>query len=123
MPGLRTLMGVTAQAAGERRHLVRLEFIGPPVSDGDGGFTNRPRGLCPSEVFASIEPATARVLERLAAGTVISNASHIVTLPYHPGVTTKTQIKFGDRTMQVTGVANPEERGLVTVCICTEIVQ
>lgn len=112
----------TAQAAGARRHRVRLEFLGAPVADTDGGFTNSPRVLYPSDVHVSIEPATERALERLAAGTVISNASHIVTMPFHPGVTTKTQIVFGGRTLHVTGVANPEERGVITVAICTEIV-
>lgn len=115
-------MAEVVVTSGARRHLVRLEYLGAPVADSDGGFTSTPVDLSPAYAFASIEPATARTLERIAAGTVVSNASHIVSMRYHSGVTTKTQIVYGTRTFQVTGVINPEERNVTTVALCTEVV-
>jgi SPP1 family predicted phage head-tail adaptor len=107
--------------AGKRRHRVRLE--NPTLTtDGDGGYTDVWSLLSPGVVWASIEPATVSKLERVAAGTVQSSASHIVTMPYHSGVTTKTRITFIGRTFTVAGVVNPEERNIETICICSEVV-
>lgn len=113
-------MATLAPAAGTLRHQVYLEDLGTPVPDGEGGFTYSPAPLDPAWVFAAIEPATVRAMERLAGGTVSSDATHILTLRYHAGITTKTQITLGGRVFQVTGVVNPEERGISTIAICTE---
>lgn len=108
---------------GALRHRIVLENPGASVSDGDGGFTESWTALSPSPVWASIMPATARDLERVAAGTILSTATHIVTMRYHSGVSTKTRITYGTRLMSVTGVTNPEERNISTVCVCAEVVQ
>ena len=79
---------------GDYRHLVLLQSPGSPVPDGDGGWTETWSDLSPSTWHVSIEPATARDLERVSAGTVMSTASHIVKGRYHPGVTTKTRISI-----------------------------
>ncbi len=110
-------------ASGTLRHMVYLEQLGEPQPDGEGGFTQTPTPLDPAWVFAAIEPATARNMERLAAGTVISDASHLITLRHHAGLTTKTQITLGERVFQIQGVVNPEERGLMSIAICTERVE
>lgn len=107
---------------GERRHLVTLANPGTPVPDGDGGYTQTMTPLSPAEWWVRIQPAAARDLERLAAGTVLSTASHIVTGSYHSGITTQTVITFGARTFNVVGVMNPEERNIETICICVEVV-
>lgn len=107
---------------GQKRHLITLFTDGPAVPDGDGGFTQPPIPLDPASRYAEIKPATARDLERVAAGTVLSTASHVVTMDYHAGVNTKTRIGFGSRTFSVTGVSNPEERNIDTVCVCVEMV-
>lgn len=109
-------------AAGTLRRLVRLENPGAPQPDGDGGYTETWEDLNPAVVSAGIELATVRNLERIAAGTVVSDATYIVTMHYHPGVTTKTRVVMGPRTFQVTGVLNPEERNLTTIVLCTELV-
>lgn len=109
-------------SVGEYRHTVNVQTAGTPVSDGEGGYTNNPTPLDPPTWKVSIEPATARDLERIAQGTVLSTASHIVTGRFHPGVTTATQIVFGARTFSVTGVSNPEERNIQTICVCVELV-
>jgi len=118
---------------GERRHLLTLENPGVPAPDGDGGVTQPWTALQPPQVWAAIVPATARALERVAAGTVLSTASHIVTFRHHPQVTTKTRVTkglraadgslaVGAREFSITGLANPEERGIDLVCVCVEVV-
>jgi head-tail adaptor len=109
-------------ASGLRRHLIALANPGTPQADDDGGYTDASEPLNPSSVYASIVPATGRELERHFAGTVISMATDIVTMPYHAGVTTKTVITFNTRTLNVVGVANPEERNIETICACVEVV-
>lgn len=109
-------------AAGERRHYVTLANPGTPAPDGDGGFTATVVPLFPEGVYAQILPATARDLERLAVGTVITTATHIVRMPYHAGVTTQTVITYNGRRLAVTGVANNEERNRETICTAVEMV-
>jgi head-tail adaptor len=106
-------------AIGELRHLVTLENPGVPVPDGEGGWTAVPAPLSPSQVWASITPATARDLERMVASTVQASASHIVIMRYHPGVNTSTKILFGSRILYVRGVQNVDERN-ITLRIAAE---
>jgi len=108
-------------AIGQRRCRVQLQSPGPGVSDGDGGVTQTWTDLVPATRYAELKPATARDLERVAAGTIIGTASHIVTFPYHAGVTLQTRIVFRGRVFQVTGVSNPEERNVETICVCVEL--
>jgi head-tail adaptor len=107
---------------GQKRHLVSLDAPGAAVPDADGGFTQTQAPLDPPEMYAEIQPATARDLERVTAGTVLSSASHVVTMDYHPGVTTQTRITFNGRIFSVTGVSNPDERNIETIAICVEVV-
>ena len=108
-------------AINQRRFRVQLQTPGPGVSDGDGGVTQSWTDLVPAHRYAKLKPATARDLERIAAGTVIGTASHIVTFPFHPGVTLATRIVFRGRVFQVTGVSNPEERNIETIAVCVEL--
>lgn len=107
---------------GALRHLVTLENPGPAVPDADGGFTQTWTALTPPKVWAEIRPATARELERTVTGTVMATASHIVRMRYHPQVTTQTHLLFNGRTLNVTGVANQEERNIELVLTCVEVV-
>ena len=107
---------------GARPHWVLLQNPGTAVPDGDGGFMQTWAPLAPPGTYAQIKPATAKDLERVASGTVLSMASHVVTMPYHPQVTTKTQIVFGVRRFSVVGVASPDERNVETIAICAEVV-
>jgi head-tail adaptor len=109
-------------ATAARPHRVTLQNPGPGAPDGDGGFLQSWTDLAPASMYVSIQPATARELERVTAGTALSTASHIVTGPYHPQVTTQTRILFSGRTLFVIGVANPEERNVETVMVCNEVV-
>lgn len=86
----------------------------------DGGFDEVPAPLDPPAVMASVEPADQRSLERVAMGTVVSTASHIVTMPYHPGVTTKTVITVEGRTLKVISVRDPKWAHRETIAVCVE---
>lgn len=110
-------------AIAERRHLVRLQNPGVAVPDGDGGYTQTWNDLAPANVYVQIRPASARDLERVASGTVLSTATHVVTGPYHPDVTTQTRVVFADRTFNVTGVSSPDERQIEMVLVCVEVVR
>lgn len=105
---------------GPLRHVVTLENPGTPIPDGDGGFTETWMALSPSTMQASIQPATDRVLERITSGTVESMATHVVTMRYHAGVTTKTRLTWEGRTFAVTGVRDPDLRHIQTIAICVE---
>lgn len=108
-------------AIADRPHWVTFQNPGAAVSDGAGDVTQLWFALTPPALFVRIQPATAKDLERLAAGTVLSTASHIVTGPDHPQVTTATRIVFGTRVFSVTGVANPEERNVERIYLCVEL--
>lgn len=113
---------IGTRSVAERPHRILLQNPGEPIPDGDGGFTQLWSDLSPASVSAKISPATAADLERVTAGTVTASATHIVEMPYHAGVTTKTRIIFDGRTFTVTGVATPDERKVDTIALCDEVV-
>jgi head-tail adaptor len=121
-------MGILGQQTtiAARPHYVTLSNPGPRIPNGHGGFTQPRIALNPPEVWAAIKPATVSDLEKLAAGTVLSMATKIATFPFHPEVTTQTQLTWTDRlgahTANVTGVSSPEQRGVDTIAICVEVV-
>lgn len=114
-------------ARGPRRHLVSLSTVGPDVPDGGGGYTNAVIALNPSTRYSEIKPATVRDLERVAAGTVISTDTLLVTMDFHPDVDTKTVLDWTDQagrahTANVTGVNNPEGRCVDLILVAVEVV-
>lgn len=120
-------MTIPRVASGERRHRVTLQGPGVSVPDGDGGYTNAWADLNPPTMQAAIEPATARALERLAAGTTTTTASHLVRLPYHAQITTQTRVLFHDfhgaaHTLNVDSVINVDQRDRELALVCTELV-
>jgi hypothetical protein len=66
--------------------------------------------------------ATAADLERVAVGTVISSASHLVRGDWHPGVTTESRMLFDGQTFAITGVVNVELRGIEMICGAVQVV-
>jgi head-tail adaptor len=115
---------IAPPSIGVRPHRVLLQTIGPHVPTDDGGYVDSWIDLSPRAMFSRIEPATAVDIERVfAQSAVVSAASHVVTLPYHPGITTKSRIIFNGRVFSVTGVATPDERNTTTICACTEAVE
>jgi head-tail adaptor len=117
-----SLIGPTT-AISARPHYVQLQRPSDPVSDGEGGYSVEPwTDLSPPRLFAHIAPTVAADLERFAHGVVTAHATHTITLPYHPQLTTLDRIVHNGRTFHVLGVASPEERGVETVALCHEVV-
>jgi len=110
---------------GDRQHLVTLAGPGSGnVQNPDTGewVPGLPVSLDPPTWYCSITPATVRDLERLTAGTTVTQATFILEGDYHAGITTQTQITKDDgRVFYVNGVQNPEERNVVTVAFCSEV--
>lgn len=110
----------------DRPHRISLQNPGPAVPDGDGGSTQTYTDLDPPRLFARIVPATGKDLERVAAGTVLSTLSRLISLPYHPQVTTQTRVSWTDlvgkaHVANVTGVS-ADERSVELELVCVEIV-
>lgn len=106
----------------EYRHRVLFQTPGPNVDNGDGGWTNTWSDVAPGAWMVSIEPATARDLERVAFGTVLSTNTYIVKGRYLAGVNTTTRMVFNARTFSITGVANIEERSIDMELVAVEVV-
>lgn len=113
-----------ATSVGWRPHRITLQQPGEPVPDGEGGYTTPLIDLDPPQVFARVAPASVGDLEQWTSGTVSSVATHVVQMPFHPGVTTETVIGFWTRertrTFNVIGLANPDERASELVALCAE---
>lgn len=108
--------------AGEREHLVTLKNPTPPVPDGVGGFWYDWVPLDPPDVYASIRVAPPRNLERDPAQTVLASNTYLVTIDYHPQVTTATRIWWERGAFNVTGVRNADLRGIELELTCEDVV-
>ena len=111
----------------DRVRRIALDVPGKPVPDGDGGYTQGFDPLDPPALYGKIEPASTAAIERLAAGTILSTATHLITVPFHPGVTTTTRAQWTDdalrpHTANVTGVINVDERCVTLVLGAAEVV-
>jgi head-tail adaptor len=99
------------------------------VPDSEGGYLDTWAPLDPATWYVSIRSASVRDLERLTAGTVLAQASHILEGWYHPGVTIATRVRWTDyapdgtshvRTLHVAGVDNPDRRDEHMRLFCEE---
>jgi len=113
---------------GELRQVARL--FGPDVAtpDGLGGFTTTAARLTPPEWRCSIENASVRSSERRFAATVSSNATHIMSGRYHPGITRQTTVAWTDRSGaehegNVLDVVDTDGAGVETVILVAEVVE
>jgi head-tail adaptor len=109
----------------ERHKRVKLSITGAPAPDGEGGFEIPDVPLDPPAVWALVRPASARDLEQMASGTVIAQATHIVEMPYHPGMTINATLLVEaypkpDRRLTVVYIGNPDERDARLELICAE---
>jgi head-tail adaptor len=113
---------------GRLRFMVTLENPSTPAADGDGSFTETPWTLIGGGLMAaSIEPATARNMERTVANTVQAQTTHLMHIRYVPDVTTKTRVKFTTPTgtisyFSVTGVENVDIKFKELVLSCQEVI-
>ena len=112
---------------GARVHDVVFENpAGAPVADGDSSFTQLYAPLAPIW-WVAMAAASARDLERVAAGTVLSANTRLVTGAYLPGVTIASRMRWTDRGGQahlasVVGVVDVEDRGVDMELACVELV-
>jgi len=108
-------------SSGQRLHQGLFQKPGPPIPDGTG-YTQSWIDLPPPE-FARITPASQASLEQITAGTVLSMATHIVTIPYRLGLTTKTRFLYDGRSLSVLGIFDYEERHVQLNLVCAEVVE
>lgn len=106
---------------GDHRHLVTFQSPGANVPDGDGGYTQGWADVEPPLWYVSIQPASAHDLERVAAGTILTTASHIVKGRYLAGVTTSSRMLFKGRTFAITGIRNIDERSIDMEMVAVEM--
>jgi SPP1 family predicted phage head-tail adaptor len=107
-------------SAGRRNKEVTIESL-VTTPDGDGGFVELPTAI--ATVHACIEAATPAAQERATSGTVIAQASHLVTIPYVFGVTAKSRVIYGTRILNVVAQpSNPDEANRELVLTCVEVI-
>jgi SPP1 family predicted phage head-tail adaptor len=104
-----------------RPHRGLFQRPGPPVPDGSGYVESWIDQPPPESV--EITPATQAALERITAGTVVSMATHIVTTPYRPDLTTKGRFLYEGRSLSILGVFDKEERHVQLELVCAEVVE
>jgi head-tail adaptor len=112
-------------AIGDKPHWLRFSRPGPPMPDPDGGVIDSDVPLNPAGLFGRIAPATQADMEQNTAGTVIATATHLVTIPFHPQITTETRVQFTDlhraeHEFNVISILNPEMRDTELVLVCVE---
>lgn len=109
---------------------------GPPVEDGDGGFTQNYKtiqDLQGNDVpvwWMSIKPASTRDLdrlERLGPGTSVATTILIAKGHYLPTVTTQARMRWTDtfglpHLGQVSGIGNPDGRGIEMQIVLVEVI-
>lgn len=113
-------------AVGRCDCLVTLENPGDAVPDGGGGYFETWAALVPGTMWAHIDAASQADMERLAPGTVLGMATHVIQMGYHPGVTIKTRVQYDDpdrgpRIFQVMSVQNPDEARRDLVLVASEL--
>jgi head-tail adaptor len=106
---------------GTYRHVVTVQAPGPPMPDGDGGFTESWVASDPPTWSVSIASASGAQDTR-TAGTVIATATHQMRGRYHPGVTTNARLLLEARVFHVTQVKNVDERNRTLEITCSEVV-
>ena len=106
-------------AIGQMRH--RVAIANPTrEADGDGGYTDAWVAASPSPVWARIDVATASNIERLVGNTIEAPISHIVTMRWHAGVSTRSRLTYDGRYFNVRGLQNIQERDKWLVLACEE---
>lgn len=106
---------------GQMRHRVVVENP-TNAADGDGGYGETYAAASPSPVWASIEPATPSVIEQQVGNRIEAPITHIVSMRWHSGVTTRTRLTFGSRRLFVRGLQKVDEISEWLVCACEEFV-
>jgi len=107
-------------AIGDYRHRGTFQDPTMMVPDGEGGFIEGWADLVPADWPVRITPATARDMERVASGTVITSATHLIEGRWRPDVSTTTRMLFEGRIFHITGIHNVEERDITMRLLAEE---
>lgn len=107
-------------AIGDYRHRGTFQDPTAMVPDGEGGWIEGWADLTPADWPVSITPATVRDLERVAAGTVITSATHVIAGRWRPDVSTRSRMLFEGRIFHLTGIRNVDERDIRMELIAEE---
>jgi hypothetical protein len=85
-----------------------------------------------ADAFVQIRPASGQDLERAQSSTVVSTATHLITGPFVPDVSTLSRVLLEPREVagelevsaiyHVLGVASPDLRNLEMVLYASEVV-
>lgn len=70
--------------------------------------------------WASIEPASGS--EVVIGDQINGTVTHIVTMRYLGGLTSKDRVTFNGRNFDINGVVNTDERNIETILACREAV-
>jgi SPP1 family predicted phage head-tail adaptor len=106
-------------AAGELNKRIELQVSTESVdAAGYGDVTPTWKRL--DGVWAKIESGGGREFYR--ASQVYSTMTHLVTIRYRKGLTTKHRVKFGTRVFGIVGIENPDEAGVLLRLACFEAV-
>jgi hypothetical protein len=121
------VIGLSHVSIGARSIRVTLDVPGVPVPDGDGGWTSGWELLDPPTLFADIQPASARDLERVTSGVVRASANLLITMPFHPRVTLQTRVSWTDaakrpHTAGIVGIIDRDSRCVETTLAAVEVV-
>jgi len=110
-------------ATGRRDKHVIVQHRGPNAANPTNPGVPTPTWIdaTPRDWYVAIEPATARSLERIASGSTIAQASHVVTGPYRADIKVNDRVVYTGRPFSVIGVATPEEKQLETILLCSEV--
>lgn len=109
-----------------RQRRITLSAPGAAVPDGDGGYTQTESALEPPALFAYVQAGVkAGDMERIAGSTTLPTATHLVTVPFHPQITTETVLQvenypYPARTLKVVYVGNQDERNHTLELLCAE---
>lgn len=71
--------------------------------------------------WAAVEPVETTGREYGQAAAIQADVTHRVTLRHLAGVTPKHRVTLGERVLEILSVANVEERGVMTVLYCKEV--
>lgn len=112
--------------AADRPHRVTLQNPGPAAPDGDGGYTQVYADCVPPQMQVRIQPLGPGDVERAIVGTVAANATHLITMPFHPQLTMETRLiyvsRFGTQVFSVLGGADTDLRHVELRLYCSELV-
>lgn len=113
-------IGVSA-SVGSRPHRMTLQNPGDEVPDGSGGFSRVWTDAQPPTLYMQIQPAAFSSQQYRAGVALFTQATHVITGPYHPQISTRSRLLFDNRTFTVAGIMNRDERNQEMVLFCTEL--